>query len=188
MTIAKELGGTVADAFSWEDYETLLKETVGDNWDTLEEVGYIEKTDYSLPAWENAFGTPSRKFEFYITALDQAGMKIGKDLDYLPHYEPVRAEGDPATYPLTLIPAELMRLANGAIGSPPFCTKSLEATELKGNDLFVEINPKTAADHAAYDDYLAGKGVNANSLMGVVEDPISGLCATWGIRAKLTRV
>jgi len=228
MTIAKELGGTVADAFSWEDYETLLKETVGDNWDTLEEVGYIEKADYTPPAWENAFDTPSRKFEFYITALDQAGMKIGKDLDYLPHYEPVRAEGDPATYPLTLIPAELMRLANGAIGSPPFCTKSLEETELKGNDLFVEINPKTAADHglteaqpatletpkgkakvlvhlfegimpgviaipkglghAAYDDYLAGKGVNANSLMGVVEDPISGLCATWGIRAKLSPV
>ena len=36
--------------------------------------------------------------------------------------------------------------------------------------------------------FLAGKGVNANSLMGVVEDPVSGLCATWGIRAKLTRV
>ena len=42
--------------------------------------------------------------------------------------------------------------------------------------------------HTGYDDYLAGKGVNANSLLGVVEDPISGLCATWGIRAKLTRV
>jgi anaerobic selenocysteine-containing dehydrogenase len=104
----------------------------------------------------------------------------------------------------------------------------LEETELKGNDLFVEVNPQTAADHGlsegqyatletpkdtakvlvhlfegimpgvigipkglghtGYDDYLAGKGVNANSLLGVVEDPISGLCATWGIRAKLTRV
>ena len=42
--------------------------------------------------------------------------------------------------------------------------------------------------HTAYDDYLAGKGVNANSLMGVVEDPVSGLSATWGIRAKLTSV
>jgi anaerobic selenocysteine-containing dehydrogenase len=150
------------------------------------------------------------------------------DLDYLPHYKPVKPEGDPGTYPLILIPAELMRLADGAIGNPPFCTNTLEETELKGNDLFVEVNPKTAADHglsasqhamletprgkakvlvhlfegimpgviaipkglghAAYDDYLAGKGVNANSLMGVVEDPISGLSATWGIRAKLTSV
>ena len=104
----------------------------------------------------------------------------------------------------------------------------LEETELKGNKLFVEINPNTAAEYrlsegqramletpkgkaevlvhlfegimpglvgipkglgyTGYDDYLAGKGVNANSLMGVVEDPITGLSATWGIRAKLTSV
>ncbi len=228
MTIAKELGGTVADAFPWEDYETVLKETMGDKWGTLEEEGYVEDAGYKPPAWRKAFGTPSGKFEFYITAFDQAGMKVDKDVGYLPHYEPVEAEGDSSTYPLTLIPAELIRLADGAIGNPPFCTKALEETELKGNDLFVEVNPKTAANyglsegrcamletprgkakvlvhlfegimpgviaipkglgHAAYDDYLAGKGVNANSLMGVVEDPISGLSATWGIRAKLTRV
>ncbi|MBW1896276.1 MAG: hypothetical protein JRI47_04395 [Deltaproteobacteria bacterium] len=125
-------------------------------------------------------------------------------------------------------PIELMRLADGSIGNPPFCTKTLEESELKKNNLFVEVNPQTASDyglsegacaelatpkgkamvlvhlcegmmpgligipkglgHKAYDDYLAGKGVDANSLMGVVEDPVSGLCATWGIRAKLTRV
>ena len=227
MTIAKALGRSVGDAFPWKDYETVLKETIGDKWDTLEEAGYIEDADYRPPAWEKAFGTPSGKFEFYITAFDQTGMKISKDLDYLPHYEPVHPEGNADTYPLILIPAELMRLANGAIGNPPFCTKSLEETELKRNDLFVEVNPKTAANyglseghhamletprgkakvlvhlfegimpglisipkglgHAAYDDYLAGKGVSANSLMGVVEDPITGLSATWGIRAKLTR-
>jgi anaerobic selenocysteine-containing dehydrogenase len=228
MTIAKALGGSVAASFPWEDYEALLKETVGDNWDTLEETGYLEGVDTSLPAWEQAFGTPSGKFEFYVTALDQAGISVNSPVDYLPHYEPVQQEGDPVTYPLTLIPAELMRLADGAIGNPPFCTKTLEDTELKGNHLFIQVHPKTAADsglsegeyamletpkgtakvlvhlfegimpgviaipkglgHTAYDDYLAGKGVNANSLMGVVEDPISGLCATWGIRAKLTSV
>jgi anaerobic selenocysteine-containing dehydrogenase len=228
MTIAKALGGSVAAAFPWEDYEALLKETVGDNWDTLEETGYLKGADYSLPAWERAFGTPSGKFEFYVTAFDQAGINVNSPVDYLPHYEPVQPEGDPVTYPLTLIPAELMRLADGAIGNPPFCTKTLEDTELKGNHLFIQVHPKTAADsglsegeyamletpkgtakvlvhlfegimpgviaipkglgHTAYDDYLAGKGVNANSLMGVVEDPISGLCATWGIRAKLTSV
>ena len=228
ITIAKELGGSVSKSFPWEDYETVLKETMGDKWDTLEEAGYVEVADYKPPAWKNAFGTPSGKFEFYITAFDQAGIKVDKEIGYLPHYEPVEVEGDSSTYPLTLIPTELMRLANGAVGNPPFCTKTLEETELKGNHLFVEVNPKTAADHglseaqyamletprgktkvlvhlfegimpgvvaipkglghAAYDDYLAGKGVNANSLMGVVEDPISGLSATWGIRAKLTTV
>jgi anaerobic selenocysteine-containing dehydrogenase len=225
MTIAKSLGGSVADAFRWEDYESVLKETMGDKWDTLKEVGYAEEPDYTPPA---GFATPSGKLEFYVSAFDQAGMKIARDVEYLPHYEPVKPEGDAAAYPLILIPTELMRLADSAVGNPPFCTKTLEENELQGNDLFVEINPKTAAEyglsegrramlatpkgkakvlvnfsegimpgiigipkglgHAAYDDYLAGKGVSANSLMGVVEDPISGLCATWGIRAKLTRV
>jgi anaerobic selenocysteine-containing dehydrogenase len=228
MTIAKSLGGKVAEAFPWEDYETVLKETMGEKWDALGEAGYVEHADHEPPAWESAFGTPSGKFEFYVSAFDQAGMKLNKDVDYLPHYEAVKPEGDAAVYPLILIPTELMRLADGSIGNPPFCTKTLEENELKENDLFVEINPKTGAKyglgegdkatlatpkgkakvlvnlsdgimpgvigipkglgHAAYDDYLAGKGVSANGLMGVAEDPISGLCATWGIRAKLTRV
>ena len=228
MSIAKQLGGSVAKAFPWEDYEAVLQEAMGDKWDTLEEKGYVQEANYKPPAWTKAFGTPSGKFEFYVTAFDQAGIKMSKDLDYLPHYEPVQPEGDAATYPLILIPVELMRLADGAVGNPPFLTKTLEETELKRDDLFVEVNPKTAANHglsegryatlqtpkgkakvlvhlsegimpgviaipkglghAAYDDYLAGKGVNTNSLMGVVEDPISGLSATWGIRAKLTSV
>ncbi|RJQ55496.1 MAG: molybdopterin oxidoreductase [Desulfobacteraceae bacterium] len=41
--------------------------------------------------------------------------------------------------------------------------------------------------HTAYDEYLSGKGVNLNELMGVAPDPASGLDATWGIRAKLSR-
>jgi anaerobic selenocysteine-containing dehydrogenase len=41
--------------------------------------------------------------------------------------------------------------------------------------------------HTAYDDYLAGKGVNIHELMGTVEDPVSGLDAAWGIRANLTK-
>ena len=225
MTIAKSLGGKVAESFPWEDYKTVLKETVGEKWGALEEEGFVEDAN---PASEGSFGTPSGKFEFYVTAFDQAGVKMRNDADYLPHYDPVKPEGNSVLYPLVLIPTELMRLADGAVGNPPFCTKTLEENELKGDGLFVEINPMTAADyglsegahatlatpkgkakvlvnltegimpgvigipkglgHKAYDDYLADKGVNANSLMGVVEDPVSGLCATWGIRAKLTRV
>jgi anaerobic selenocysteine-containing dehydrogenase len=228
MAIAKRLGGTIAGAFPWEDYETVLKATVGDNWDALKGTGYVYQADYRPPAVQKAFGTSSGKFEFYVSAFGQAGLKMEREVDYLPRYEHVEPEGDLHTYPLTLIPSELMRLADGAVGNPPFCIKTLEVTELKGNDLFVEVNPETASDyglsegkramletpkgkakvfvhlshgirpgvvaipkglgHQGYDDYLAGKGVNANSLMGVVEDPVSGLCATWGIRAKLTRV
>ena len=37
-----------------------------------------------------------------------------------------------------------MRLANDAIGNPPFLTKTVADTILKGKDLFVEVNPVTA--------------------------------------------
>jgi anaerobic selenocysteine-containing dehydrogenase len=226
LSMAKSLGGSVADAFPWESYEAVLKETVGDKWDALQGEGYVEEGGDEPSA--NVFSTPSGKFEFAATAFDRAGVKINDDKDYLPHYGPVEPEGDAASYPLILVPTELMRLADGSIGNPPFCTKTLEESELKKDDVLVEINPQTADDyglferacaelatpkgkgrvlvhlsegimpgiigipkglgHKAYDDYLAGKGVDANSLMGVSEDPVSGLCATWGVRAKLTRV
>jgi menaquinone reductase, molybdopterin-binding-like subunit len=41
--------------------------------------------------------------------------------------------------------------------------------------------------HTAYDDYLAGKGINFNKLVGPVIDPVSGLDAAYGIRAKLSK-
>jgi len=41
--------------------------------------------------------------------------------------------------------------------------------------------------HTAYDKFLAGKGVNFNTLVGPVEDPASGHDAAWGIRANLSK-
>jgi len=41
--------------------------------------------------------------------------------------------------------------------------------------------------HSAYDDYLADKGVNINSLVAPVEDPISGFDVAWDIKAKLSK-
>jgi len=41
--------------------------------------------------------------------------------------------------------------------------------------------------HIGDDKYLSGKGVNFNELIGPVKDPVSGLDAAWGIRAKLTK-
>jgi len=164
------------------------------------------------------------KFKFCITS-PKVTIENRKDVELLPHYEPLPAYGDEEVFPLVLIPVDLMRLSSGPVGNPPFCTKILEATELEGNDVFVDINPVTArtlgiADeayanletptgkaqvrvhysegiipgtvaipkglgHKAYDDYLSDKGVNANELIGVVEDPITGLSANWGIRARL---
>ena len=128
---------------------------------------------------------------------------------------------------MKLIPYDSVRIANGSVGSPPFLVKIVSDKVLKGNTLFVEVNPETAqaagfgeGDHAvlktplgsatvrvhladglmpglvaiprglghtAYDSYLAEKGVNANDLIGSVEDSASGLDAAWGIRASLVK-
>ena len=45
----------------------------------------------------------------------------------------------------------------------------------------------TGLGHTGYSEYLTGKGVNFNKLIGPVEDQVSGLDAAWGIRAKLAR-
>ncbi len=217
ILIAKALGGRIADAFPWDNYEACLEETLGDKWESIVENGFWSDPDFKVPASEEAFNTPSGKFEFI-----PANLKSPLD------FSPVTIEGSDISYPLILVPYDSMRLANGFIGNPPFITKTVEDTVLKGKDVFVEINPKTAEEigliegryvdirtprgkakvrvhlfdgimpgivalprglgHTAYDKYIAGKGINFNELIGPVEDPVSGFDAAWGIRARLTKV
>ncbi|MHC1729827.1 MAG: molybdopterin-dependent oxidoreductase [Syntrophobacteraceae bacterium] len=42
--------------------------------------------------------------------------------------------------------------------------------------------------HKAYDEYIQNKGANANSLMEVQLDPVSGMGTVWATRAQLRRV
>ncbi|MCJ7541776.1 MAG: molybdopterin-dependent oxidoreductase, partial [Desulfobacterales bacterium] len=217
IQMAKGLGGSVANNFSWDSYYSCLKETLNDKWKTLVEKGFWSDTKLMSPTLESSFDTVSGKFEF-----------INPDTGSMPQFKPVSIEGDERLYPLVLIPYDTIRLANGYIGDPPFAIKTVEDTVLKGEHVFVEINPKTARSaglnegqrvmlitpkgkaevkihffegimpgiialprglgHTAYDDYLAGKGINFNTLIGTVEDPDSGMDAAWGIRAKLSKV
>ena len=45
----------------------------------------------------------------------------------------------------------------------------------------------TGLGHLGNDEFLDGKGVNYNQLVGPVEDPGTGLDKVWGIRAKLAK-
>jgi anaerobic selenocysteine-containing dehydrogenase len=214
LAIAEALGGDVAGAFPWKDYESCLRQTMGSRWETL----------YAPDLPESGFETESGKFEFVATALRD----IVEDAEaMMPRYQQISPEGEASTFPLVLMPYETLRLSSGYIGSPPFMMKAVPDTMLKGDTGLVEVNPQTAASlgikegddavietpkgraavkvhlsdgappdyifmpkglgHTAYDDYLAGKGVNVNDLMGPVEDPVSGLDAAWGIRANLTK-
>ncbi len=215
ISIAKAMGGRIADAFPWSSYEACLKETLADKWDPLIKEGYWFDPYFMGPERQTSFDTVSGKFEF-----------VSRDTGALPQFNPAPIEGDEINYPLVLIPYDSMRLANGFIGDPPFVIKTVEDIVLKDNDVFVEINPKTAKTHhlrpgqhamlrtpkgnakvrvhlfegimpgvialprglghTADDKFLSGKGVNFNELIGPVEDPASGLDIAWGIRAKLS--
>ncbi len=41
--------------------------------------------------------------------------------------------------------------------------------------------------HSAHDKFLAGKGVNYNELHAPITDPVSGLDASWGVRAGISK-
>jgi len=116
-----------------------------DLWEKLIEHACWFDTSEAMPSWESAFTTPSRKFEFYSQKMRQVGIR-GNDLTYLPHFKPVEPAGDPRDYPLLLMPYETMAITNGPVANPPFMTKTLFDFQLKGNDSFVEVNPKTAAN------------------------------------------
>ncbi len=216
IQMAKGLGGSVANAFPWDGYDTCLKKTLGHRWTSLIEEGFWSGSDLMTQTLETLFDTVSGKFEF-----------INPDTGLMPQFKPVAIEGDKKSYPFILIPYDSIRLANSYVGNPPFAIKTVEDSVLKGEHVFVEINPKTARagglhegqrvllstpkgkaqvkihlfegimpgivalprglGHTAYDDYLAGKGINFNALIGPVEDPDSGLDTAWGIRAKLSK-
>ena len=129
LSLAKALGGTIAGSFPWDSYEACIQETLGDKWETLQEQGYWIDAANQVTSRSWAFSTSTGKFEF--PAPDGS---IG----------PVEIEGDANAYPLILVPYDSMRLANAYIGNPPFLTKTVADTVIKGKDGFVEINPATA--------------------------------------------
>ena len=131
IRLAKAVGGMVAGAFKWESYEACLKQTLGNTWEPLKKSGYWVDAQFA----PGPFETVSKKFEF-----------TNADIAKLPAYAALKAPGDEAAYPLTLVPYDSLRLTAGAIGSPPFLVKAVEASVLAKNDVRVEVNPATAKD------------------------------------------
>jgi hypothetical protein len=139
--MAGALGGFVAQAFPWKNYEDFLKESMGDKWPELNKTGMIE-IDHSQPEPPALpFNTISAKFEFYPTSRSTERQMGASSL---PKFTPVPIEGDPNRFKLTLIPYDAIRLAGGDIASAPFLAKTVDDTVLKKQIGFVEINPATA--------------------------------------------
>jgi anaerobic selenocysteine-containing dehydrogenase len=212
MQLANAIGGNVAAAFGWESYEACLQESLGDKWDALKQDGYWVDAKFS-PA---PFETKSRKFEFANADIVQlpayAALKAPGDdktfpLTLIP-FDTLRLGSGPVGAPPFLVksleetilqkndgcveinPADALKLglADGAdaVLSTPKGTARVKVVLSEG------IMPGLVAmvrglGHTGYDRYLAGKGVNVNSLMSSVEAPGTGFEAAWGVRAQLTK-
>lgn len=176
--ISKGLGDSIAEAFAWESYEKCLEETFGDQWEKLNNDGYIISDD-AIPEWNSAFtNTPSKKFEFFSQACKYSETDAASDA--VPYFKQAALQGNEREFPLILIPYDTIRLSSGAIGNPPFLTKTVEDTILKGNDGCVEINPSTGRKYGLADGKYAilstpkGKArVKVHFFEGIMPDVIA---------------
>jgi anaerobic selenocysteine-containing dehydrogenase len=134
IDIAKEMKGSMAASFRWGSYTACLKQALGSRWNYLVRRGYLPGTHRTA-----GFTAATGKFEFST---------VGGSIFVAP-------EGDEASFPLLLVPNDSMRLAAGAIGSPPFLVKTVSETVLLENDTLVEIHPATAAAQGLTDSQYA---------------------------------
>ncbi len=217
IRLAKALGGSMANAFPWKDYKACLKKTLGNKWKSLENNGVWSDPDYKPAAWYDAFGTTSQKFKFITAAQGKAALPVYSptepegDKSYpliLVPYDSVRLSsgyiGDPP-FVMKTVEETILIGKDSLVEINP---ETAGTYGLKEGDRAALITPKGKAKvivhlyegimpglialprglgHTAYDSFLADKGVNVNELIAPVEDPVSGLDAAWGIRAKLSK-
>jgi anaerobic selenocysteine-containing dehydrogenase len=88
--------------------------------------------------------TISGKIELACQKLQATGLDAADDTVYLPHFAPLVPSGSETDFPLLLVGYETQYLSSQYLPSPPFLTKMLPDTLLKGNDLLVQVHPKTA--------------------------------------------
>jgi menaquinone reductase, molybdopterin-binding-like subunit len=220
IRLAAALGGPMANAFGWENYESCLKQTLGNNWDLLKKEVFKVDKGFAPNPW--VYESKTGKMEFVATAINKSSdSKMG-----IPHFDDMGIDQEAGNY--VLIPYDSMALSTGYAASSPYMLKIVSDKVLYHSDTVVQLNPKTALElglkegshavlatavgevrvkvtlfegimpkvigmpsglgHTAYDEFMGkGKGVNINQVLGPVEDPVTGLNAAWGIRAKLTK-
>lgn len=186
IQMANKLGGFIADAFPWRDYESFLEEALADHWRELNAKGFIEIRQPSSELTPYEFNTASTKFEFLTTFGNSA---TDKETTALPEFAPVPIEGDMERFPLVLIPYDSIRLANRHIANAPFMTKIIDDTVLKKQLVSIEVNPRTAGrlglregDTAALDTPKGKAAVKVHLQEGILPDVLAlprGL-GRWG--------
>ncbi len=144
-----EKGGWWAPTYqSFEDFWNQMLEK-GGWWDPI----------YYFTEWENAFRTPSGKFEFYSQTLEELLLKQrvttkgeeaetrpikSEDISLMPHYEPQPIFGDGEEYPFVLNVYRLMTVTGGRNANQPWLAEIVGPHVKARWSTWMEINPETA--------------------------------------------
>lgn len=170
LSLAQAVGGSLAEALPWADYESLLRfrlrglyeagegtiraDSFDEFWTLLEGWGVWTGDRYTYGQWDEVLTTPSGRFQFRLDQLKEVldastnnlGLTVQGDAQTLPHYEPPRFAGDEAEYPFHLVPYRLMADAGCRAPNAPLLWElyGLHLKEMWQN--WVEINPETAHD------------------------------------------
>ncbi len=135
-------------------------------WRKIKSSGFWYRPKPRFEGQQNPFQTPTGRFEFFSSkmelavkalaeetggsvesALKEMGIAVKGDEAFMPHYEPPATSVDPKTYPLRMMPYELINLSSGWVPNPPHLKKTLFDNQLRKDESFAEINPKTAAEY-----------------------------------------
>jgi len=171
---------TVGSAFPWKNFEECLKaraeglsghgavkgdyESFDEMWKRIKSGGLWYRPTRDFESREILFKTPTGKFEFSSTRIEQAvndftgegslkqalrnmGIDAEGDEALMAHYEAAPSAADKQKYPLLMMPYELINLSSGWLPNPHFLNKTLFDNQLRKNESFVEINPKTASEY-----------------------------------------
>jgi anaerobic selenocysteine-containing dehydrogenase len=112
------------------------------------------------------FQTPTGKFEFFSSEIElavkrlaeesgdspdsvlkQMGISAKGDEAFIPHYETPDTGANAKTYPLRMMPYELINLSSGWVPNPPYLKKTLFDDQLRKDESFAEIYPETAEEY-----------------------------------------
>jgi anaerobic selenocysteine-containing dehydrogenase len=150
--VAKNLGGTVASAFTGigdnaQGFARYRTETIIP-WAEFTEKGVWVGSAYQYRKYGSIFKTPSKKFEFLSGNLENLAKKMGQTaedrLTFLPHYEIAEFLGDEKSYPFVLTSYQpLLTIENGS-QNYPWAQEIFLVMHGLGWDNFLEINEDTA--------------------------------------------
>lgn len=175
IQVAKTIGGPVAEAFPWPDFETLLQERlelVGTSWENLRELGLWLTPGYRFArrgseTWlrevvgshrtnaprDGRFDFVSRELRCLISTKSQQelfdmGISTPGETAYIPHYEPVTYVGDEEEYPFTLNIITLMSLGSYSVNANlPTLQEISGMTVGETWTSWLEMNPEAAEHH-----------------------------------------